>query len=367
MELSATFLRVMFLWILCFAWVGARPVLARATAKARSGRFVCVDPATGLSGSFTFEQYVRFSQQYLRLHNVSNAIPCLERAHALRETEFSTAYDLMLAYIQEGQMDAARTLAERQLQLQDRAEFHDLLGTIDSRQGRFRAASEQYQIATQEEPSEQNIFDFGSSLSKFEGDSAERIFRFGVAKYPNSVKLHVGLGSALYGHGRSSEGAKEMYQAAMLDPTDPHPMEMIGAAEQIPSSMAQEATARFAALVRLYPQNALLLYYYAMALSGRWSGDSSPVNPQTIELLKQSVLLDPHLAKPYFQLAEMEEQLEHYDEAVRYYERAARLDPANEQYLYRLAFAYKRTGNKSGFMKEIDRFQALHDRTGQPH
>ena len=326
----------------------------------------CLDPVTGIGGTFDLQRTLQYSKQYLKTHRTAQAIPCLENAHAMDSTAdaigFTVAYDLGLAYLQAGETQAASILIENQLKIQDKAELHDLLGMVETRQQHFRAASTQYQIATRLDPSEQNIFDFGTSLSQFQGSSAEKVFRYGIAKYPASVRLHVGLGSVLYAQGQSTEAAEEMCSAARLDPADPHPMEMIGGTEQIPPSLTPEITARFAALVRLYPQNARLLYYYAMALSGMWSGESS-ANPHAVALLQRVLVLDPHLAKAYFSLAQIEEQKKEYAATVENYRKAAELNPTNGQYLYRLAFAYKEAGNVPMFQKEMQKFRIVHDQT----
>ena len=300
------------------------------------------------------------------MHRIHQAIPCLENAHSIDPTAdthgFDVTYNLGLAYLQAGETQAAKSLVENQLRTQDKAALHDLLGTIETTQHHFHAASMQYQIAAQEDASEQNIFDFGTSLLKFQGNSAEKIFRYGVAKYPGSVRMHVGLGSALYAQGQTTEAAQEMCAAAHIDPSDPHPMEMVGKTEQVPPSLASEITARFAALVRLYPQNGKLLYYYAMALSGMWSGQAS-ASPRTATLLQRAVVLDPHLAKAHFYLAQIEEQRKQFTRAIENYRKAADLSPTNDQYLYRLAFAYKEAGNQPMFQKELQKFRMVHQQT----
>lgn len=347
--------------ILCFVWVAeaARPY----TGKLASAN--CLNPVTGRGGKFDLQRTLQFSKQYLKMHQIADAIPCLERAHAMDPTGDSAGsvviYDLGLAYLQTGATDAARVLVEKQLKSQDRAEFHDLLGAIETKRQHFHAASTQYQIAAQMDPSEQNIFDFATSLSRFQGSSAEKIFRYGIAKYPGSVKLHVGLGSALYAQGQSTEAAQEMCAAARLDPADPHPMEMIGETQQIPPDLAAEITSHFADLVHRYPQNARLLYDYAMSLSGIWSGQTFP-NAGAEVLLQRVLALDPHLARAYFSLAQIEERKKQYAEAVENYRKAADLSLTNDQYLYRLAFAYKEAGNVRMFQKELQQFRVIHER-----
>lgn len=340
----------------------AAPVQVRSETT-KAGPRNCKDPITGIHAAFGLQRTLEYSKRYLKMHQLAQAIPCLENAHAMDATGdpvgLTVAYDLGLAYLQVGEAGAARELIEDQLKIENKPELHDLLGAIESKQQHFHAAATQYQIAAQMDPSEQNIFDFATSLAKFEGDSAEKIFRYGTAKYPDSVKLHVGLGAALYARGKSVEAAHEMCVAARLDPTDPHPMEMVGATEQVPPSLEGEIAARFADLVRQYPHNAKLLYYYAMTLSGLWSG-RAVADPRAITLLNRVLTLDPRLAQAYFSLAQIEEQQKQYAEAVVHYRRAAELDGTNDRYLYRLAFAYKEDGNGAMFQKTLQKFRTIH-------
>lgn len=346
--------------IVCGAAPGARPDAVIPTNEN------CLNPATGRGGTFDLQQNIQYSRFYLKLHRIHQAIPCLENAHSIDPTAdthgFDVTYNLGLAYLQAGETQAAKSLVENPLRTQDKAALHDLLGTIETTQHHFHAASMQYQIAAQEDASEQNIFDFGTSLLKFQGNSAEKIFRYGVAKYPGSVRMHVGLGSALYAQGQTTEAAQEMCAAARIDPADPHPMEMIGETEQVPPSLEVEISARFASLVHLYPQNGKILYYYAMARSGMWSGQAS-ASPRTATLLQRAVVLDPHLAKAHFYLAQIEEQRKQFTRAIENYRKAADLSPTNDQYLYRLAFAYKEAGNQPMFQKELQKFRMVHQQT----
>ena len=356
--------RYIVLFVILWSASGATQRAWPDAAKPTRGS--CLNPATGLGGTFDLQQNIQYSKLYLKLHQIHRAIPCLENAHSIDPTAdthgFDVTYNLGLAYLQAGETQAAKSLVENQLRTQDKAALHDLLGMIETTQHHFHAASMQYQIAAQEDASEQNIFDFGTSLLKFQGNSAEKIFRYGVAKYPGSVRMHVGLGSALYAQGQTTEAAQEMCAAARIDPSDPHPMEMVGKTEQVLPSLASEITARFAALVRLYPQNGKLLYYYAMALSGMWSGQAS-ASPRTATLLQRAVVLDPHLAKAHFYLAQIEEQRKQFTRAIENYRKAADLSPTNDQYLYRLAFAYKEAGNQPMFQKELQKFRMVHQQT----
>ena len=147
--------------------------------------------------SESFDENYHRGEKSLREEDAAVAVPYLEKAHQICPSDYPAGRDLVIAYGKAGLPQSARTVAEEMLRQGDAAELHSLLGELDAAGGDLRSAAEQYQMAAQLDPSEDNTFAFGSSLLKFEGDSALRVFRFGVEKYPNSEKMHLGLGSAL--------------------------------------------------------------------------------------------------------------------------------------------------------------------------
>ena len=68
------------------------------------------------------------------------------------------------------------------------------------------------------DPSEANVL-FGMSLFHLDHNAAITILRYGVQKYPGSIKLHVALGTVLYADGKSLEGAQLLCEAEELNPS----------------------------------------------------------------------------------------------------------------------------------------------------
>lgn len=352
--------------LLPFVLLSAIAVCSSAALRAAEPQHSrCANPATGLEAPFELQSNMQLAQQYLDAGLTAQAIPCLENVHQLDRDALDTVYNLGRAYLDTGNVDAARTLTESQLRTGDNPRLRNLLGAIDTRQLQFREAAAQYQSAAQQDPSEQNIFDFGTSLLRFAGRSAEQIFRYGISKYPGSVRLHLGLAYALWAQGQDPQAAQEMCAGARLDPSDPRPFDMLGITEEIETSLEPEITERLAGLVRLYPRNGKLLFYYAMALSGVWSGqDLSHLDP-VIPMLERSIVLDPKVAGPHVYLARRAQEKAQNAEALNHYRQAAALSPDDDQIAYRLAFAYKNAGDKAMFQEELLRFRALHEKSNQ--
>ncbi len=307
-----------------------------------------------------FGESYRAGEESLLRQKAATAVPYLEKAHQICPSDYAAGRDLLIAYGKAGLPEKASALGEQILREHDVAEIHSLLGELYREKNDFRSAAKQYQAAAQLDPSEENVFEFGSSLLKFEGDSALKIFRFGVEKYPNSEKMHLGLGGALYGQGLIDDAVSEAFKASEINPTDPEAMELLGQMAHIPAGMAGAVIERLAALTNLYPRNAKLTYYYAMALSGRWSDKPAADSGQVIQLLKTATELDPSYADAHFQLGELYQEEGRTLDALHSYQEAARLDPKQENYHYRLALAYKKSGYPEESRKEMQIYQKLH-------
>src|ERR1035438_3919695 len=171
---------------------------AQDFAAAHDGQDSSPQTKTSCSAAGFGESY-RAGEEFLHREKAVAAVPYLEKAHQICPSDYAAGRDLVIAYGKAGLLEGARVLGEELLREHDVAELHSLLGELYSKKGDIRSAAKQYEAAAQLDPSEDNVFNFGSSLLKFEDDSALRIFRFGTEQYPNSEKMHLGLASALYG------------------------------------------------------------------------------------------------------------------------------------------------------------------------
>ncbi len=339
--------------LLMIAWAPALCALQRAEqAPSTQDAPSCNSPS--------FRENFQHGEELLHQQRADTAIPYLEKARQLCPSDYVAGRELVIAYGKTGLTQKARAVADEIFREHEVAELHSLLGELYADRGDPRSAAEQYQRAAQLNPSEDNVFDFGASLLKFEGDSALRVFRFGVQQYPNSEKIHLGLGSALYGQGLTDEAVAEAFRASDLKPDDPKPMEVLGEMAHIPAALAAPIVERFSSLHTRYPRNARLAYYYAMALSGRWSGVPAAAPARVMDLLKTATELDPSFAEAQFQLGEFYQEQDRPLDALHSYERAAKLDPEQESYHYRLALAYKKCGYAAKYREEMTIYQKLH-------
>lgn len=229
----------------------------------------------------------------------------------------------------------------------------------------YKRISFHAQRLAESNPSEDNLFVYASSLMNLDYHSAAVIYAYALQKYPDSVRLHVGLASALGSQSDYDGAAAEFLKAADLAPADPHPLEYLLRTQAIPPAMAERVADGLLRLHRMYPQDGLILFDYEMVLSNRYNDSTSPVPSDFVEQLKEAVRLTPHLPEAYFQLGLVYDEGKAYADEVQVLRRAVQLSPLDEQYRYHLAMAYKRHGNKAAFLKEMSTIQQMLSQSGK--
>jgi tetratricopeptide (TPR) repeat protein len=94
-----------------------------------------------------------------------------------------------------------------------------------------------------------------------------------------------------------------------------------------------------------------------------WRGERARAEPAELRriegLLTRAVTLDPGLARGFLELGIFLSDHERYAEAVEQLRRAIALQPGVAQAHYRLAQAYRRTGQTALAEKELEIFQQL--------
>jgi tetratricopeptide (TPR) repeat protein len=296
-----------------------------------------------------------------------DGIPYLERAFRLNPGDFDNAYELALAYSESEEFARARDHVLALLALQNKsqeenAELHHLLGDVDEKLGDPLEAVREYQLAAELNPSETNLFDWGTELLMHRtAEPAIEVFTKGTGSFPRSVRMRAGLGAAWYSLGSYDQAAQRFCEASDLNPDDPNPYLFMGklqAAEIVESPAIVDRLARFA---RIEPQNALANYYYAVALWKRRR--NSPEDPGDLDqirsLLETAVHLDPKLGLAYLQLGIVYAEQGYLAKAVSAYQHAIEASPPLEQAHLRLAQAYHRTGEASKARAEMQQYEQI--------
>ena len=308
-----------------------------------------------------FDTNHNLGESYIRAGQIAKAAPFLERAQQVDPSSYDNGYDLSLAYLLTGKFTEARKQVQDLLGRKNTAELHNLLGDIQEKSGKFIDAAKEYEIAAHMEPSEDNLFDWGSELLLHETlDPAIEVFRQAVSRYPRSPRLQIGLGMALYARGNYDDAVKSLLKGADLSPSDPRAYLFLSKAYDRSPNQVNEVIQRFRSFAGLQPRNAQALYYYAMSLwKGKRAQDPSLDLGQIEALLKKSVALEPRLAEAHLQLGNIYSDQNKHAEAVPEYLVALKLNPELADGYYRLGQAYVRLGEKDRAQEEFQIYQKV--------
>jgi tetratricopeptide (TPR) repeat protein len=240
------------------------------------------------------------------------------------------------------------------------ADPHHELAEADERSGDALRAVQEFQRAAETNPSETNLFDWGTELLAHRAPQpAAEIFTKGVRLFPKSMRMLLGLAAARYAAGSYADAAPCFFEAADLAPNDPDPYLFLAKvrSRQITESAGyEERIARFA---KLQPKNALANYYLAIAIWNRRRGpEDAEASARVRDLLQKAIALDPHLGPAYLQLGILYAEEHKYPEAIRAYQQAIDVSPGLEEAHYRLAEGYRATGDPLRAEQET----ALYDR-----
>jgi tetratricopeptide (TPR) repeat protein len=303
----------------------------------------------------------------------AEAIPYLERASRANPGDYENAYELARAYAHGGQYERARThirtiLAAQDtggkgLDRQEQAELHHLLGDVEEKLGNSLEAVREYQRAAELNPSEANLFDWGTELLIHRAfEPATEVFNEGNRLFPQSARMLAGLGVSWYARGSDDQAVERLCQASDLNPDDPNPYLFLGKIQSVETAQSTCTMEKLGRFVRLEPKNAQANYYYALGLSRRNDADDLA---HAESLLEKAVRLDPKLAAAYLQLGVLYSQRGDSSKAVSAYREAIAADPGLVAAHYRLAQAYNRSGEKSKAQAELQVYNQLSKKTAE--
>jgi Tfp pilus assembly protein PilF len=312
------------------------------------------------SNTTDFDANLRLGRLLTSTGRPAEAVPFLERAHQLHPGHDS-ARELASTYMALGKLPQARSTAEAALSEHETADLHHLLAEIDERQHEPLRAVREYQRAAELDPSETNLFDWGTELLAHRTlQPAIEVFTRGHQQYPQSARMLVGLGVAWYASGSTDQSFKYICEAADINPSNSPPYVVLGKMSVAESATSVPVLDRLAQFFKRQPENALANYYYAVAL---WKHDQSSrsfeTSRQVESLLEKARQLDPTLASASLQLGIVFEDGRDLPRAVGAYKEAINADPQLREAHYRLAQLYRRTGEKAKAEQELAAYNRI--------
>jgi tetratricopeptide (TPR) repeat protein len=311
----------------------------------------------------SFEANHQLGEFYVSVNDLKTGISYLESAQRLKPNDEVNGYDLAVAYLAAKNPGPARSLLQEMLGRKDTAELHNLLGEADEALEDPASAVKEYQLAVHMDPNEKNMFDWGNELLLHNSlGSAMEVFQRGVALYPTSQRMYIGLGIADYSRNLYDGAIEALCHASDLNPSDPRPYLFLGKMNNVSVGKADEVEKRMKRFTETNPGNALAYYYYALSSwKGTRGGSQGVVDLAEVEsLLRKSISLDPRLTDAHLQLGILLQDRHRDQEAIPEFKAAIQLKPDDPDAHYRLAQAFIRTGEKERSQEEFQLYEKLH-------
>ena len=235
------------------------------------------------------------------------------------------------------------------------------LSTVNETSGDPVKTVQKLQRAAEADPSEAHLFDWGTELLVHRAPNpATHVFTKGVALFPQSVRMQLGLATALYAAGSYTRAAEQFFKATDRHPSEPGPylfLSKVQAHEITGSAGYEERMERF---VRLQPDNALANYFYAVSVWNRRSGiEDIKAQSEVCSALARAIAINPHLSPAFLQLGVVYAEQRKYADAIRAYRQAIEADADLEEAHYRLSEAYRLTGDRGHAAEELEIYNKL--------
>ena len=310
----------------------------------------------------TYDANHNLGELYIQLNKLQEAVPYLKRAQEINPSAYNNGYDLSIASERIGNLEQARQQLEELIRVNDTAELHSLLGVIEEKSKNYMASAAQFEKAAHMDPSEDNIFEWGTELLLHQTfEPAIEVFTAGLARYPQSSQMKIGFGVARYGLGNFDGGAQAFLQASDMNSVDRLPLIFLGQAyDNVSPVIKDQIISRFERFVQADQHDASVRYYYAMALWRQGGDIPEPARQALVEsLLKTAAAFDASFADARLQLGILYANQHRFDEAIAQYEQALKINSENATVHYRLGQSLARTGATARAKEEFAEFERL--------
>jgi tetratricopeptide (TPR) repeat protein len=257
------------------------------------------------------------------------------------------------------------------------AESHRAQGDAQEKLGHPLEAVREYQRAAELDPSEPNLFDWGTELLTHRAlEPATEVFTKSNRLFPKSMRMLVALGVTWYARGSYDEATQWLVKASDIAPDNLTPYLFLGKMQSAEAAPTQVSVDRFARFAEMQPDNALANYYYAVGLWKQLAvsaaGDSER-SARVESLLLKAVHLDPKFGAAYLQLGILYSQREDFGQALSSYQKAVEFSSESDRALsdqafsdqtleeahYRMAKIYQRTGDAAKAQVELQLYNGL--------
>ena len=276
-------------------------------------------------------------------------------AAALKSNPGNT--DLMLdraqALLDSGDATQAAAVLNEMPGVDQSAVAQSLLGEANEKLGSYKDAALHLSHAVELDPSEANAWALGVEfLRHWTFDAAIREFEVASAKFPNSVRMRLGLGAAYFGNGNYAKAVPVFANLLKADPGNHLDAELLGMSCTAVSMEAKPRCSELIAYAESHPEDAKASTNAAAEIvEGKGNDEQTPLARR---LLESAIRRDPKLAEAHYELAVLKQNQGDWAGSIPDLETALRLKPEFAKAHYKLALAYWRSGRKSEAQEHME-------------
>jgi tetratricopeptide (TPR) repeat protein len=232
------------------------------------------------------------------------------------------------------------------------AEAQSLYGDVDEQLARYEEAGKHYANAVRLEPSEANLYLLGIEfLRHWTFDPAAKEFAAGVRVFPQSQRMRLGLGVALYGGGKYDEAIPVFAGLLEENPANSMYAELLGRTCTVLTEGEQPKCAALIEYAEKHPQDAVLATYAATSILHQ-PADSGQLE-LAHQLLEGAIEANPNLPEAHYGLGLLLQTEAQWPQSIPELRTAIRLRPEYASAHYRLALALSHTGQHEAAHAEI--------------
>jgi tetratricopeptide (TPR) repeat protein len=190
-------------------------------------------------------------------------------------------------------------------------------------------------------------------------DSGVAVVTAGLERLPNSPSLYLARGMLYGGEAKYDKAEADFRSAERLDPLHGTGAYGVGLIEAQSNHSAQALATARAALVA-HPKDAQLNYLLARILMDEGATPGSAQFREAMRAATNAVRFNPNLLSAHDLLAKIDGMDGHTAEVVKQCKEALRIDPSDQNAMYRLMRAAKETGDRATERGLIQHLEELH-------
>ncbi len=293
-------------------------------------------------------QYVpvsEFGVCLAKLDRFEEAIPVLQQAIALDPGGSQARHNLALVFWKSKKYEEAIAVLEPELQSSSvNEDTLTLAADIYEAMNDTPRAVELLRRAIAAKPLSPNAYLWLATLSNDHGSYKVGIdiLDAGLARIPEAAQLYLTRGVLYAQIGEFDKAMGDFETANRLDPR----LSFAGTAEGITETQKHDSAqglAKFREQVRLHPENAFNQYMLAETLYQKGVTKESQDYNEELRAGLRAVQLDPHLALAHNLLADIYLQSGRTNLAIQHCEKVLQFDASNQEALYHLILALRKT------------------------